>query len=321
MDTLKTLRFVQGGVATKGLLPEMKHFVIENGLVRSFNGSLALCGPIDIDIECAPLAAPLVRAIANCEDVTALSMSGTGRLKIQSGKFKAFIDCIANQDLPHVKPTGEMVDFDGEHLMIALKTLFPYIGNDAARPWCNGVLLRDSSAYATNNVCLLEYWIGTPLPFTANIPVAAVKEMIRIGEPPMKIQLDQNSISFHYDDGRWIRTQLYDTEWPDLRRVLDKQSNQKPMPADMFAALEKVKTFVDGATGRVYFRDGAIHTSSMDDDGAHYLVDDLPENGIYHIKMITLLDGVAKTADFDMYPDPVLFFGDRVRGAIIGYAQ
>jgi hypothetical protein len=34
--------------------------------------------------------------------------------------------------------------------------------------------------------------------------------------------------------------------------------------------------------------------------------------------MLKLLEGVATHADFTRYPNPTLFFGDRLRGAIIG---
>ena len=43
---LKALKFVQGAVSKKDLVPALTHFRIENGTVRSYNGMLALCTPI-----------------------------------------------------------------------------------------------------------------------------------------------------------------------------------------------------------------------------------------------------------------------------------
>lgn len=87
---LKELKFVQGAVAKKDLLPAMTHFAIEGGHVRSYNGTLALSSPIPFDIDCKPKAGPLVQAIANCNDTVTLSMTPAGKLRIQSGKFWAF---------------------------------------------------------------------------------------------------------------------------------------------------------------------------------------------------------------------------------------
>ena len=53
---LKELKFVQGAVSSKDFIPALTHFRIENGTVRSFNGLLALCSPIALDIDCTPKA-------------------------------------------------------------------------------------------------------------------------------------------------------------------------------------------------------------------------------------------------------------------------
>lgn len=48
---LKDLKFVQGAVAKKDLLPAMTHFRIENGHVRSFNGQMAISSPVAFDLS------------------------------------------------------------------------------------------------------------------------------------------------------------------------------------------------------------------------------------------------------------------------------
>ena len=316
MDIIDTLKFVQGAVATKDLIPEMTHFVIEDGEVRAFNGIIAISSPIDFNVDCMPKAGPLVRAITNCEEVASLGMTPGGRLRIQSGKFKAFIDCIEGE-VPHQKPEGDRVEIDGEKLLKAIKVLSPFIGNDASRPWTNGILLRGESAFATNNVCLVEYWLGTTLPHAVNIPAKAIKEMDRVGVPPSHAQLTEHSITFHYSDGRWIRTQLYSTEWPDLTKLLNAPSNPKPVNEDLFEGLRIVRPFAD-KSDRVWFEPGGITTSPDDGLGARYAVEGLHDQGIYKIGMLKLLEGVAEQIDFTLYQGPLLFYGEGVRGAIIG---
>ena len=56
---IRDLRFVKGAVARKDLVPGMTHFVIEQGTIRSYNGSLALCSQINLDLECKPNAEQL----------------------------------------------------------------------------------------------------------------------------------------------------------------------------------------------------------------------------------------------------------------------
>ena len=313
---LKELKFVQGAVAKKGFVPAMTHFKIEAGRVRSFNGSLALCSPIPFDIDCTPKADALVRAIANCKETTTMHMTPTGKLSIKSGGFKAFIETVDDPS-SHVEPAGEVVQFDGKVLLQALKTIYEFIGDDASRPWCNGVLLRGKSAFATNNASLIEYWIGTDTPVTVNIPRAAVKEMIRIDEAPTFAQMDESSVTFHYEDGRWIRTQLLGTEWPDFARILDKESQPTAVDERLFEGLDMLLGFSDDVT-RAYITEGLIRTHKEDNVGATYEVSGLGFEGVYSIRLLKLLKGVATHADFSKYPEPALFFGNQLRGALIG---
>lgn len=313
---LSELKFVQGAVAKKDFLPALTHFVIENGTVRGFNGTIALCSPIPFDIACKPKAEPLVRAIANCSDTVALALTPAGRLSIKSGSFKAFIDCV-DGETPHAEPEGDRVEIDGASMLAALKAVQPFIGDDASRPWTNGVLLRGQSAYATNNVSLVEFWIGTQFPVTVNLPRAAVKEIVRIDEPPIYAQMTENSFTLHYDSSRWIRTQLLPTDWPDLKAILDRDSNPVPLDTALFQGLNVVRPFVD-KMGRVFFNGGSVVTHDAADEGASFQMQDFPYDGVYNIEILRLLEGVAQRIDWSAYPKPCIFYGDRLRGALIG---
>jgi len=313
---LKELKFVQGAVAKRDFLPALTHFRIENNTVRSFNGTLALSSPIKLDIDCTPKAEPFVKAIQNCKETVSMAMTPTGRLSIKSGSFKAFIECV-DHETPHVQPEGEEFDIDGEALLKALKTISPFIGDDASRPWSNGVLLKGQSAFATNNVSLIEYWVGSTFPIVCNIPKVAVREMLRINEAPVCAQLNDKSISFHYTDGRWIRASLLEIGWPDLARILDVQCNAKPITDTLYEALEVIKPFVDKLE-RVYITDNVITTTLVDGEGASYEVPEFHYEGVYQLRILNLLKGVAKTIDFSSYPKPCIFYGDNLRGAIIG---
>jgi len=337
---LKELKFVMGAVAKKDFLPAMTHFAIEGGTVRSYNGCVALSAPIAFDIDCKPKADKLVHAIAQCPElvVPTLSMTKAGRLSISAGAFKAFVECVT-EETPHVLPDGDIVRLDmeveeqcdeagnpcappltlGGVLLNALRVLSPFIGDDASRQWSNGVLFRGQSAFATNNVLLMEYWIGAQMPITVNVPRIAIREMLRINEAPTHAQVTPTSLTFHYKDKRWIRTQLLDLGWPDLEPLLAKDSKPVAITDDLFVGLEKIEPFAD-KMGRVFITDGVLSTipDIKVDEGAYFELPNFPFNGIYQIQMLMLLRGVAQQADLSMYPSPCIFYGERLRGAIVG---
>lgn len=318
---LTELKFVVGAVGKKDLLAEMTHFKIQGGFVQSFNGSMALRSPIAFDIDCMPKAAPLIKAIGLCEDSIVLSLTDAGKLRVSSGPFKAFIDCLdVSADTVHVTPAGHRLDFNGEALLNAFKVLAGFMGTDASRMWTNGILLRDKSAFATNNVCLVEVWLGTPFPVTVNIPRQAVIEVLRINEPPTYAQTDGNSITFHFSGQRWLRTQLYETEWPNLARILDNPSQPVALPAKLFEALEYLAPFTD-ERGLVYLGDGVVSTHLDLDMGASFQLEGSALRGCFKLESLRLLEGVATMADFNRVPAPALFFGDKLRGAITGFTS
>lgn len=315
---LKDLKFVQGAVAKKDLLPAMTHFRIEGGHVRSFNGQMAISSPIAFDIDCNPKADTLVKAIQQCEEEIVLSMTAGGRLRVQSGRFRAFVETVEGPTV-HPLPEGEIINFNGEELLEACKLLKPFIGNDASRPWANGILFQGHSAFATNNASLVEYWIGTPVPFQINLPRFCVNEMLRVDEPPTHAQLHDRSITFHYTDGRWIRSQLLDGEWPfeKMTDILNAPCNAKPVPPELFQGIETLQKMADGGN-RIYMKEGLLRTSLDEFTGGMFEVDGLDFEGCYNLTIFALLNGVANTADFSLYPNPCLFFGEKVRGAVIG---
>lgn len=312
---LTSLKFCAGSVAKKDIVIELKHFAIKDGRVRGFNGTMALSSPIPFDIDCKPNAEQLVRAIANCTDVIQLSLTKAGRLSIKSGVFKAFVDCVEG-DHQFVEPEGEYTEFDGAVVLAGLKACAPFIGSDASRQWANGIMIRGESMFATNNVMLVEYWLGSTFPYVINIPRAAVKEMLRINEAPTHASICLSSATFFYSGNRWLRTQLYANNWPDLAPIINKPSIQQPINPLLFEGLDAIKTFVD-KLGTVYFYPDEIRTHESDQEGAGFGIPGLQHEGKYNIDMLNLLRDMT-TIDWSGYPKPCAFQGDRLRGVLIG---
>lgn len=313
---IDALKFVKGAVAKKDFVPALTHFKISGGRIMGYNGRISLSSPIDLDVEVYPRAIPFVKAIQSCKESVAINLTKAGRLSIKSGKFRAYIECLT-ENYPEFEPEGELLDLP-DNFIPALKKLTPIIGDDASRPWATGVLLRGHSAFATNNVILAEYWLGTLFPYELNIPGKTIQELIRLGEPPTQVQVAKDSMTFHFPGERWLRTQLKDANWPNLEKVLNAESTQKEIPDGFYEAVETAKHFSDDLE-RIYFHSGGLGTTPVgQEEGAHVEVPGLHGAGIYNAKHLMVLRELATTIDFESYPRPSLFFGVRVRGAIIG---
>lgn len=316
-DLLSVLKFAKGAVARKEYVPSLTHFKIGDGKILGYNGAIAISSPIDIDINCSPKAVPFIKAIETCKETVKLYLTSAKKLAIVSGNFTSYIDCLPeDKEFPSIGPEGDISPLDGYTLLKALRTLEPFVGEDASRPWVRGVLLRDQSAFATNNIILIEKWVGANLP-SINIPAESVAELIRIKEPPSQLQIAQGSITFHYEDGRWLRSQLLSTEWPDVARVFDRESTPVMLPPDFFTSLEDLVPFL-GEFDRCYINADKVSTEPSGEVGASLTMLGCPEAGCFNLKQLLLLSQVIEKADFTTNPGLCLFFGDNLRGVMTG---
>lgn len=316
---LDALKFVRGAVAKKSPLPVLTHFSIKDGLVKGYNGAITLCSPIPLNLDCQPKAEPFVRAIEKAEDTVHLAMTPAGKLTVKSGKFKAHVEC-SPEPFPDAQPSGQVYELKKSGLIDALKVLEPLIAEDASRPWARSILIKDGCLFATNNIILAQYWTGVETPKPIGISHMAVNELIRIKDEPIAIQVDgDNSITFLYENERWLKTQSTTSGWPDMDRVLNRECQPEVINNEFFTALEGIAPFAD-KTRDVWFAKNGVTTSLDEQTGATVEVDGLASLGWYDIDMLLALKGVAETADFQLYPGPVLFFGKEgaLRGAIVG---
>lgn len=312
---LDALTFVKGAVARRDYSPVLTHFRISAGKVMGYNGAIALCSPIDLDLECSPKATSFVRAVETCTETVKMHLTPGGKLSIKSGAFTAFVEC-SPEEFPTIEHSGRVIPLH-ESFLTDLETLAPFMAEDASRPWACGILFRGASAFATNNIVLVEKWLGCPIDCEAAIPKSAVLELLRIGKPPVSMQLSEKSVTFHFAEDQWLFASLAAGTWPDLSKILDKPSNATPVPPLLFDELEKLVHFANDEQD-CYLLKNAISTGRELGDGASVELEGLAIEARFNLKQLLLLKGVATSIDFSLYPLPCIFFGEKLRGAIVG---
>lgn len=313
---LDALKFVKGAIVKNAVTDASTHYHITNGRIKSFNGVISLCSPIELDIAASPEATTFLKAIEACEDTTSIHLTKAGRLSIKSGDFKAFIKCI-KLELPFLEPEGETVQLDGE-LLPVVKKLIPFVSTSDAKQWARGMLFSGQSAFATNNACLIEHWLPYAFPVDVNVPLEALMELVRIGEEPKSLQITDRSLTFVYEDDKWLKTSLHSTQWPDMASILDGDSKQIALHDCFFDDIKKLLPFVSDNKAVLLDGEKLCTSRDSDEDGASVVVAPVFGNGAYSAKQLLLLQNVADTIDLTLSPAPCLFYGDNIRGAIMG---
>lgn len=314
---LDALRFVQGAIQKNGVTPELEHYIIKEGRVTGFNGYMALSAPIALEIEAVPKALTFFKALSACGDTVVIKKTDAGHLHIESAGFKVFVPCLETA-IYEPAPTGDRFPAP-PGMAKAFARMLPFVGEDASRPWAMGLCIGNGAYTATNNVILLQLWDGHQLP-TINCPRFAVAEVARLKEDPVEISVSPSSITFFYEGGRWLRSQVIAQEWPfdKMSAILDRPSAPTPIPDGFFEAVDRLAPFTtEGPSSPVFLMNGSLSTVAPGAEiGASVEVPGLREASAFRLKALQLLSEELRTVDFSV--SPALFFGDNSRGAIIG---
>lgn len=318
---LETLKFVRAAVCRNDLQPTLQHFRIVNGTVTATNGHLTMQAPLPVDLDCAPQAAQFFKAISACEDIISLTLD-KGRLLVRSGRFKSYVNCTDPDRFPVVHPQGAMFPLSLPIVPI-LKKLLPFVSTDELRPWACGVLFVNNSAFATNNISIVEHWLPVAFPVIAHLPTDAIKELIRLKIEPHSIQVEAHQVTFHLPGGAWIACQTTVHKWPDVQRVFaeaERFAGHWHSGEELEALLQdvgKLAPFTD-EMDRIRFLPGEVSTSRPDAPGTSLACPHSPGAGIFQSGQLLGLQGVASKVGFGAYPRPVPFYGEQLRGVIGG---
>jgi hypothetical protein len=322
---LDDIRFAIPAVAKKAYVEDLTHFRIKGGRITGFDGRITLSSPIGVDLDVRPNAAKFLAAVRACEGAIGLHVTPAGKLAVRAGKFKVFVDCLADDGAFESQPEGDTIEL-GESFLVGLRSLSPAIGIDASRPWAMGIKVSGQSMFATNNVIFAQFWHGTEFPFDIVIPGRAIEEMLRIGTAPTKVQVCPNSITFWFSEDRWLKTTLLEGDkWPldKIAGLMDATEigDQLAFPEGFFDSLEKLKPFLAEDHG-IYIRPNLVSTGRDEGEGGSFEVslEGIPELQCYSFQQLQVLGEIATAINWKTYPKPCMFThgGQPLRGLILG---
>lgn len=323
---LSALKFIS--LITKEIgTPSETHVRLQSNWATASNGILALGHPIQNEaLYCCPQNKLLIDALSKCtNEITfepIISLSGMGQLSIKSGKLKAIIPCLAPDLINCIGPDEPIATIDNR-----LKDGFEAVGmstieNNSQTIYNASILLNGQSIVGTDGKVLIEYWHGIDLPKNLPIPKNVIAPLLKSNKTLAQFGMSKTSVTFWYDDGAWIKSQLYAEEWPDVSAILERPSQQSTVPKGFFDGLDAIKGFTDSA---VYFGPGIVRSHSDDAAGASYEVPGLPAGPIFNLKQLLMLKSHIETVDFQVAGpftgNMLLWFGKNCRGAVSGITQ
>ena len=322
MNLLEKMRIIKRGTADNAVVAALQFVHVYEGRIQSTDGKIVIDAQCD-ELKGMTFSVPgtkFVKAIEACNgNPKKIELTDTN-LQIQDGKFKV--------KLPLYDGTYPKREFAFKHedmvkviapLHPLLRRLSPFIGEDASRPWCCGVLFRDGMVTATNNTSIVtgSYVFDKPVP-AFNLPMFAITEMLTFGREPLACFVDEVSATFDYGDFMF-KTQLLPSDWPDTSKLLGAPSDKlKPVPDALLEAVDKITAFCpDSDFQCIVFDTDKISTA----EGTTFaeLAGFELSQGRYRAVVLRTVLNEASHVDFSAYPNPIPFTTDAgLRGVFVG---
>jgi len=310
---LAALKFVSIAQKKAGT-PTQQHCAISANWVAASNGVLMVAAKIEDDLIACPHTFQFIDALAKCGQELSITQLSETALSIMSDKFRAVVPCALPGQLELSAPDPEIAVIDDR-----IKAAFACIGGlatdgspDAIKA---AVLLRSCTAVATNGPSLMEYWHGVDLPAML-VPKASAVAICKAEKKLRGLGFSGPSATFYFEDDSFIKTQLYNERYPNYQALLNVASNPWPLPDDFFKAVQAVESF--SKNGIVYFDDCVISSREEVPEATTYKVEGLPNGMGFNAKFLLNVKHAMQTAHFDKESNKVYFFGESVRGVLMG---
>lgn len=321
LSMMASLNFVRGAINEKNLVQVLTHYCIHDGRIYGSNGRISIDAPFPVlrDEPIVVPAGPFYRAIDKCEQDPIIEFQGDHLLLKSKVRKMRRIRLPLSTD-PYEKPVtmGDRYEVPANY-DAALHRIREFVSKDASRPWAMGILHMEGYLYATNNVVLVR----TPLDWPDEYPIFGlpgftVDEAIRLGVPD-SIWIAENQVAFEYKAADvWLRSVLYEAQWPDVRTMIPDTSDVPHLPADFKEVTQDMVPFnEDEKFPIVKYSGKMISTLEGDMTAQDELADEVAE-AAFHAIPLSMVLRVATHMDLSPYPKPCPFKGPDIEGVIVG---
>lgn len=311
---LSALRFVELAQQKEGA-PYQTHCRITPHGIVAYDGVIAAGIPHTDELpEVCPNTYNLIHALDRARGSIAVTVED-GKMTIKASKFTAVVPVMSPLDLQYVTPDAAQYPLTDDFRDAATKASV-YTKEGAQTVVAASVLTRNGSLVGTNGNVVVEAWHGIPTPPGLVIPKRFIDQLAKLKKKIAHFGFTDTTLTIWFDDGCWLKTQLYSEPWPNIDMILAYTDTAIPqdIPKDFWEGVNTIEPFAQ--ENRIYFSDKGIRSNQHVGVGADYNVKGLPDGQSYNIKYLLALEKLTNKWDFTGNDRVAVFFGDRIRGAI-----
>lgn len=313
---LTALRFVSVAQREEGVTYQT-HCRFADGYVTAFDGALAAGFPVQEEWELCPHTLKLIAALERVTGAASLTALDNKTLAVNSEKFRATISCHGGGDLMKIAPDPAMYPINDTWKQAA--DIAGTFNQDGAQLMVDAsVCTADGSVVGCTSRTIIECWHGIPTPPGLIIPKLFVSILMKIKTPMSRFGFSPQSFTVWFEDGSWLRTNLFIEQYAAYGPVITKSeaANPSPIIKEIFEGIRKVAPFAGDTI--VWAGDSCVR-SQFDPRHAKAIYDvkalaGMPMVGL-NIKQMLALEALIERIDYSVQ-DVIAWFGGNARGVI-----
>lgn len=279
--------------------------------------------PVSTDLNACPHLEKTVAALRICGQSFDITQLPEGAIAIKGGSFRARIPCISADLAPAapIMPDQGMYAIDSR-FTAALSGVAAIATENATRLVETTILCRNGTVVASDGKIILEIYHGIAFPQII-LPKHAATLLAKTKKEPKLFGVGYNqeqqisSITFHFEDGSWLKSQLYTQGWPDIDRVLAANDFViEALSSDFFDACANIGTFAED--GKAILLDKTTIKTSGDTEGASQVLGTaMSITAAFNPTYIKFLSNYVDKIGYSERARALFFFGDTARAALM----
>lgn len=264
-EMLVALKFVLQAQSDDPKQMHLMHARIADGWISASDGARIAGHPIDSKLQVCPHTELFTHAVKNAGAKAAIILLENGYVQVQGNGFKAIVPAIDDGQMfaaSIMRPDPVLLQMqDDDNLKEALVAVALAARESSPDVITSSVCLASQTCYATNRHILIEAWHGYAMPRMV-IPKASIALVCGQSARIVGIGGTERSVTFHYAGGAWIKSQLFEAEYPDVSRMWEYfgTTDFVGLPVDFFDAVDSVDTFADDDNPIVFVSGGNVRS-------------------------------------------------------------
>lgn len=324
-EIVSALEFVSVLLKRNGMIAD-KYIRLNGGMAYMNNGIVSSAHPIPTDMNATIDASKFLSSAKMAKDKSYTLVQIDDRsVAIGGDGFRWVIDALDAEDVQ--VPTGNARMLPCSDL---LKQCFVYMRNllnsKADTPLEKTIQITSETCQlvAYDRKMIIQGWHGVNLGGqSAVVPEDFVVAVAKCKLSPVGMGLSKNSLTVWYENNAFIKTHLYDFDYPSLTHLFDKIPSINEMitpPSDFVTTLRNMQKLSDKGS-LITFGKNSMQNSPHDEISSVYETPWLSVNIKFNLDQLISIDKLLDHVQFCENPPMVFFMNGLCRGMVTGIVK